>query len=118
MNTFNVSGKLNALNLQGCLASIGPVIVSIDRNNLQKLVDSIHDIQKQKTANLIATPMAVNLQNSQWTAIGIVRDRDVYSLNFRGICWEVACKELHNFIQDAALPFLARGTVNQLLKLI
>jgi hypothetical protein len=113
MQSLNVPGKICSLNHDGCLAEIGGVIASMSKETIKALSIAYTDIHskigtvKERTIVPSASP------ENGWTAIGFDVERNVYSLNLRGVCWEVSQQVLDAFIREGALPFIATAAMSE-----
>lgn len=114
MEPLNVPGAINSLRHEGCLATIGCVVASMSKETLQALVNAFAEIERKMTLpNAVIT---TDVESGHgWTSIGFAPVRQTYSLNLRGVCWEVSRQEMDCFIRHGAIPFLARGTMSKLL---
>lgn len=119
MKPLEVAGLLTACDHDGCLADIGGVTAGLDRANLQVLVDAIHQLRTlpAEGRGMLSPVGEVRgaIVKSQWTAIALDLRGQVYIANLRGVAWQVPLEVMHSFVERAAVPFLARGTVHQLL---
>lgn len=101
--------NIHSLNHEGGLIEIGGVVASMSRETIKSLAVAYAEIHKQigNTKASIIVP-SVSPENG-WTVVGFVVERNVYSLNLRGVCWEVSPEVLDGFINEGALPFLANA---------
>ena len=98
---------ISSINHEGCLAEVGGVVASMSRATLSALTLAHADILERIGASKDRLIVPGVHPANDWTAIGFDVDRNVYSLNLRGICWEVSTEVLDSFIRNHAHPFLA-----------
>lgn len=92
---------------ESCAIEVGKVAASMTRNTLQELVDEYYWIKAHKVGSTVNVFAAPNRSSSQWIAIGWIRERSTFSLNLRGVVWEVDEREMDTFIAESAAPFLS-----------
>ena len=102
-------GKIHSQNIEGCLAEIGDVIASMRKETLKALTDAYSDIQSKRLDVTAKRVVPCVWPAHVWTAIELALERNVFSLNLRGICWEVRPEILEFFVHDGALPFPANA---------
>lgn len=115
LQPLNVPGKITSLAHDGCLIELGAVVASVSRATLDQLAQSMQELRKLRGA-AEGEVAAVQLpQMTDWTSIGYWREKDLVVLNLRGVCWYPTYTEVEEFVEKAAVPYLARGTTEMLL---